>query len=125
MATNRVHAGKRIRVLFAAAHAGGSLVYEKGFYGIVEESVAAGEYGYMILGDVWLLPRVPSTLAMGTLVAAPATAQATWLPLLAYTNHPSLNVQATTGWAPIGKAIATGNATVARILVFPPHSNLG
>jgi predicted RecA/RadA family phage recombinase len=109
MATNRVHGGERIRVLFSVAHRAGDLVWEKGFYGVVEENQVAGRYGYLILRDVWTLAGVPATVAMGTKLYASATAQATTLPLIA---------AASTGYNAVGRTIATGNASVARVALF-------
>jgi predicted RecA/RadA family phage recombinase len=110
MATNHVHAGKRVRVLFDSAHTSGDLIFVKGHIGIVEETVANGDWGYIILGDAWLLPGVPATVAMGVVLGAPPTVQATRLPLLAYAAGSS--------WVPVGRTIATGNATVAKVNLF-------
>lgn len=114
MATNSVHAGDRIEIVsFGAAHKAGDLVYEQGWYGVVEEDVAAGKRGYIIPGRVWLLPRVPSSnLAAGTAIYAFPTTSSTGLLLAA---------GATTGYNKIGRTIATGNASVAPVLLGHPN----
>jgi hypothetical protein len=123
MATNRVHGGHRLRVYFGAAHKAGDLVYEKGFYGICEEDAVVSTYGYIILQDVWLLPRAPATVAMGVTLAALATSIATTLPLLAYAGLPTFVGPATAGMYPVGKTIATGNASgYAKVQMFNPNS---
>lgn len=125
MSTNAVHAGRRLRVLFSVAHKAGDLVYENGFYGVVQDDVAAATYGTLILEGVWTLPRVASTVAMGTVLAAPATAQATTLPLLTYGNAAAASGvvpgPATAGWNKIGRTISTGNATVAKVQLANPN----
>jgi predicted RecA/RadA family phage recombinase len=118
MAKNYIHAGRRLnRVLFTVAHKAGELVYEKGFYGVVQDDVAAGGFGTLILDGVWLLSRVPATLAQGGKVFAPATEVATSLPLI---TAATIGV-ASAGHFAIGRAIATGNASVARIQLFNPN----
>lgn len=119
MASNRVHGGNRIKVLSSAAHKAGDLVYERGFYGVVQDDVSgAGVLMTLILDGVWRLPRVPATIAMGKILAAEATISATTLVLLQWTTHPSLNSAATAGWNPIGRTIETGTATTAEIQLF-------
>jgi predicted RecA/RadA family phage recombinase len=118
MASNRVHGGDRIKVTASADHSAGDLVYEGGFYGIAQDDVSSGDIFALILDGVWNLPRVPSTLGMGLIVAAPATNQATGLQMLQWTTHPSLNTLATTAWNAIGRTIATGTATTAKVQLF-------
>lgn len=119
MAKNFIHRGGRLnRVLFTVAHRAGELVYEKGFYGVVQDDVAAGGYGTLILEGVWTLSRVPATLSQGAKVFAPATEVATSLPLI---SAATIGV-ASAGHNAIGRAIATGNATVARIQLFNPNN---
>jgi predicted RecA/RadA family phage recombinase len=119
MAKNFVHRGARLnRVLFTVAHRAGELVYEKGFYGVVQDDVAAGGFGTLLLEGVWTLSRVPATVAMGAKLHAPATEIATSLPLISAAT----NGAASAGYAAIGRAIATGNATVARVQLFNPNN---
>jgi predicted RecA/RadA family phage recombinase len=118
MATNRAHAGQRLSVVFSVAHAAGDLVWEGGFYGVTQDAVAAGALGVLILGDVWTLGRAPSTVKMGQILSAPATAQATTLPLLA--AGATLGSVPTAGWFPVGKTVATGGATQAKVQMFNP-----
>lgn len=117
MALNEVirsHSRGRLRVLCASAHSAGDYVYEKGFYGWVQDDIAANTWGVLHLDNVVEVARVASTLAMGTKLHAPATSIATTLPLIAAAT----NGQATTGWNAVGRTIATGNATVARMRQF-------
>jgi predicted RecA/RadA family phage recombinase len=114
MSGNFVHRGRRLRVLFTTAHSAGDLVYAKGFYGVVQDSIVAGTYGTLILDGVWNLKSPVSTLAMGTRVTAPAQEQATSLQIAG---------GATTGYNAIGRVIATGTATTAKVLLG--HPNLG
>jgi len=119
MSRNFVHRGARLgMVIMTVAHKAGELVYEKGFYGVVQDDVAAGAKGTLLMEGVWLLPRVASTLAQGVKLHAPATEIATSLPLIAAAT----NGQATTGWNPVGRVIATGNASVARVQLFNPNA---
>ncbi len=111
MSGNFVHPGRRLRVLFDATHRAGDLVYCKGFYGVVQDNVAAGTYGTLILDGVWALPRVPATIGMGLTVSAPATEIATTLPITSGGG----------GGRIIGRTISTGNATVAKILLDHPN----
>jgi len=116
MATNEVirgHSRGRLRVLFAVAHDAGDYAYEKGWYGWVQDDVAAGAWGVLILDNVVEVTNVPSTVAMGTKLYAPATAIATTLPMIA---------GPTTGWNPVGRAIATGNATAVRLRQFSDNA---
>lgn len=109
MALNKVHNGDRLRVLFSAAHQAGDLVYEKGFYGWVQDDQVSGEYGTLIVdGGVYELARTPATVAMGTELYALPTAQATTLQLTA-------SVAAARA---VGRTSATGNATVARVRLY-------
>ena len=112
MALNEVirgHSRGRLRILFSVAHLAGQFVYEKGWYGWVQDDVEAGAWGTLIVDNVVEVSNVPSTVAMGTKLYAPATAIATTLPLIA---------GATTGWNPVGRTTATGNATAVRLRTF-------
>jgi len=126
MAGNFVHRGRRLTVPFTTAHTAGDLVYVGasgatggGFFGVVQDNVLAGSTGTLILEGVWNLKRAPSTAAFGTLLAAPATETATSLPLGA--GSPTLGNGATTGWRTIGRTIATGTATTAKVQLFQPN----
>jgi predicted RecA/RadA family phage recombinase len=117
MATNEVirgHSDGRLRILCAAAHTAGDLVFEKGFYGVVQDDVEAGAWATVILEGVWEFPRTPTTVAMGAKLHAPATAMATTLPLISAAT----NGQATAGWNPVGRTTATGSATAAKVRFF-------
>lgn len=125
MSTNKVQVDGRLTLTATTAHTAGDLVWCDGYFGVVQDDVAAGDLFTLICEDVWRLPRTPSTVRRGAILAAPATEQATTLPLLVWTTHPSLNSVATTGWYPIGKSTATGNATTAPVAllgVANPHN---
>lgn len=125
MSGNFVHAGHRKTITAATAHLAGDLIWQDGFYGVVQDNVAAGDKCTLILDGIWVLPRVASTVAAGTLMAAPATEQATGLPILAHGAAAAASGvipgPATTGWFPFGKTLATGNATVAKIQLLNPN----
>lgn len=119
MARTYVHRGARLgSVIFTVAHKAGELVYEKGFYGVVQDDVAAGAKGTLLLEGAWLLSRVPATVAQGAKLFAPATEIATSLPLI---SAATIGV-ASAGHNAIGRVIATGNATVAKVQLFNPNA---
>jgi predicted RecA/RadA family phage recombinase len=112
MALNKVHAGDRLRVLFSASHKAGDLVYEKGFFGWVQDDGDSGDYGVLFVdGGVYELARTPATVAMGTKLYAAPSAVATTLDLKPLASIAS-------GAIAVGRAEATGNATVARVRLF-------
>lgn len=126
MAGNFVHRGRRLTVTFTTAHTAGDLVYVGasgagggGFYGVVQDNVIAGAVGTLILEGTWNLKRAPSTTAFGTVLAAPATETATSLPLGA--GAATVGFFATVGWRAVGRVIATGTATTAKVQLFNPN----
>jgi hypothetical protein len=124
MSTNIVHqhGTNHIKLTAVAAHLAGDLVCEQGFFGTVQDDVAAGDVFTLLLDPTVNYPRVPSTLAIGVIVAAPATAQATTLPIAAIgAATGGAFAPATGGWIPFGKVIATGTATTAKIQHFNPN----
>lgn len=122
MATNSVHASRRLRVLFGADHKANDLVYQDGFYGVVQDDVKSGKWGTLILEGAWALPRGPNTLAAGTRVAAPATVQATTLPIGA--GAATVGAGATAAWNVFGRTIATGGPTgVVKVQLFNPNQS--
>ena len=112
----RYHSAARLRMRFAVDHLAGDLVYVGGFYGWVQDDVDVSEdaWATLHLAGVYELARTPATVAQGTKLHAPATEQATTLPLIAAAT----NGQATAGWNAVGRTTATGNATVARVRLF-------
>lgn len=120
MASNRVHGGERIKVIASANHTAGDLVFERGFFGVVQDNCLTGELITLILNGVWRLPRVPATLPMGRVVSAEATISATSLVILSWTGSATAPA-ATAGWNPIGRTIETGTATTAKIQLFNPN----
>lgn len=121
MSTNKSNLGKRQTLRATTNHTAGDFVWCDGFYGVVQDDVTSGDLFTLILDETWNLKRTPSTVKRGAILAAPATEQATSLPLLVWTTHPSLNSVATTGWHPIGKTWATGTATTAKVQLFNPN----
>jgi hypothetical protein len=122
MSTNIIHqhGTAHLKVAIAvAAHKAGDLVCERGFFGTVQDDVAAGDPFTLLLDPTVRLPRVASTLAAGVIVSAPVTAQATTLPIGA--AGATTGGLATAGWIPFGKTIATGTATTAVIQFFNPN----
>jgi hypothetical protein len=119
MSTNVVHehGTEHLKVTAAAAHKAGDLVCERGFFGTVSEDNAAGDLITLRLVPTVNLPRVPSTLAMGTVVSSPATAQATTMTNAA-AGATGFLAAVTAGWYPFGKVIATGTASTAKIAFF-------
>lgn len=119
MASNKVHAGERLTLTATTAHTAGDLVWCKGFFGVVQDDVVSGDKFTLILNGVWNLKRAPATSAIGAVLSAPATEQATGLPLGA--ASPTIGNAATAGWWSIGKVIATGTATTAKVQLFNPN----
>ena len=116
MATNQVHihGTDRLKVLAFANHLAGDLVYEKGFWGVVQDNVTAGSFFTLILNGTWNLPRVPSTVSMGVKVWSPPSSVATTL---------EIAISALAGYTAIGRTIATGTATTAKIQLFNPNQS--
>lgn len=122
-----VFPGHRLtNVLFATNHSAGDLVYVNGYFGTVEDNidVSVDPYGTLIIDEVHRFARVPSTVAMGTVMGALATEVATTLQLLPYARGTATNGvvpgDATAGWKPVGRTTTTGNASMALISLFNP-----
>lgn len=124
MARNEVIRGglpaTRLRILFTVNHSAGDFVHEKGFYGWVQDDIDTSKtaWGVLFLEGVYELARTPNGVAMGVKLHAPATAQATTLPLIAAATNGS----ATAGWNAVGRTTATGNASAARVRLFGDNS---
>lgn len=120
MSKNFVHAGRRLNIRATVAHTAGDLVYEKGFYGVVQDDVAVGDLFALILEGVWALPRLVggANVEMGTKVYAFPTTGATSLIIA---PGPSAGASAGLGWNPIGRLIATSNASQAQVQLFNPN----
>lgn len=126
-----VFPGERLtNVLFAVDHAAGDLVYVNGYFGTVEDDidVSVDPYGTLILNRVNRFARVPSTVAMGTVMGALATEIATTLQLLPYARGVAtvgvVPTDATVGWKPVGRTTTTGNASMALIQMLNPNPYL-
>lgn len=116
------HGTTHLQVTASSAHTAGDLVYEGGFFGTVEDDCSAGDVVTLQLDPTVNFTRVPSTVAMGKVVAALATSIATTLPIgLADAATLGQPIGATAGFVPIGKAIATGTASTAKIQLFNPN----
>lgn len=104
----------RLRILMASDHLAGDFVWEKGFYGWVQDDIDVSEnaWGVLWLAGVYELARTPAAVAAGTKLYAPATSQATTLPMTA----------TTTGGNPVGRTTATGGATSARVRLFSDNA---
>jgi len=100
----------------SVARKAGNLCYEKGFFGVVQDDVASGDYGTLLLDGAWELSNKLSTdlWAMGSKVYASATAGATSIALT-----PPASIAS--GAIAIGRSIATANASVVRVLMFHPN----
>lgn len=125
MSVTEVQDGHRLTFVATTDHAAGDLAYYNGFYGHVQDDIAAGELGMLILNKVWKFANVPSTLAQGALVAAPATEMATTLKIgLSAQAAAASGVvpgNATAGWNVFGRVWETGNASMAAIQLFNPR----
>jgi predicted RecA/RadA family phage recombinase len=117
---NFVGAGRRLSVIMGSTHLAGDLVYEKGFFGVVQDNVAtAGALGALILDGEWNLSRLVGNTApvpMGAKIYAPATLLATSLPVA-----PIASVGGS--WAAIGRLAATSNASQAKVILFHPNES--
>lgn len=109
MSRNFVHAGRRLKFIAGAAYKAGDLVYNNGFFGVVQDDVASGATGTLILDGVWDLKNLrEGSIVMGAKIYAPATVIATSL-----TVSPSSAASNPTTWTPVGRAIATSPASSA------------
>lgn len=122
MSANFVHAGRRLTIRATVAHKAGDLVYEKGFYGVVQDDVKVADLFTLILEGVWNLPRLiggNAPVAMGARIYAAPTLSSTGLILAPVA---SAGASAGIGWNPIGRLIATSNASQAKVQLFNPNS---
>ena len=120
MSKNFVGAGNRLTVAAAGTHLAGDLVYEKGFFGVVQDNVpTVGNLIALILNGEWNLGRLvgaAAPVAMGVRIYAPATLLATTLPIA-----PIASVGGS--WTPIGRLAATSNASQAKVILFHPNES--
>jgi hypothetical protein len=125
MSVTGLEEGKRRTFKATTAHKAGDLAYAEGFYGHIQDDIAAGELGMMILGEVHYFGNVSGVLAAGALVAAPATEMATTLPVGVFAQAAAASGvipgNATTGWNAIGRVWETGNASLAPVQLFNPR----
>ena len=128
MSRNFTQAGRRLSFLATRAHSAGDLVWFNGFFGVVQDDVASGALGTLILEGVWKLgnPR-EGLVVQGAKIYAPATtvvaagSQASSLSVA-----PSSAASNPTTWTPIGRAIATSPASSAtstiNVQLFNPNA---
>jgi predicted RecA/RadA family phage recombinase len=122
MSRSFVSAGRRLKFTPAVAHKAGELVYHQGFYGIVQDDVAAAGLGTLILdAGVQILKNVyGSNLNPGVKVWAWATVIASTLQVF-----PAGSVPTTVNMAAIGRVWATSPASSAtatvKVAFFHPN----
>lgn len=123
MSRSFVNAGRRRAFTAAVAHKAGDLVYQAGFFGIVQDDVAAGALGTLVLdAGVQQLKNVfGSNINPGVKVHAWATETATTLQVF-----PAGSVPTTVNTAPIGRVWATSPASGAsafvKVAMFHPNA---
>ncbi len=121
MSRTIINSGRRITFTPTVALKAGDFVYWQGYYGYVQDDVAAAALGTLILdaGVVELKNIFGSTLARGTKMFAAPTVMATTLLLYPAPSVPS-------GANPVGRVWATGVASSAtatlRMAVFHPNA---
>lgn len=122
MATTFVQAGRRYVFTATAAHAAGDLVFYEGFYGVVQDNVASGAKGVMILEGVWDLKNTyGGPFNPGNKVYAVPAVTATTGRI--YFNAASLPASAVAIGRVWGVTVAASAATaVARVQLFNPNN---
>lgn len=120
MSKGFVNAGRRRSFTPSVAYKAGDLAYHQGFYGIVQDDVAAGELGVLVLdaGVQELKNIFGSNIPPGTTVYAAPSVMATSLLVYPAASFPS-------GANPIGRVWATTTASlataVAKVAMFHPN----
>src|SRR4051794_17828986 len=120
MSRTFVHAGRRRAFTSPVAHSAGDLVWDKGFYGIVQDNVPSGSLGTLILdAGVQELKNVyGSNLTPGTKVSAIPTITPTTLQIFPAASVPG-------GANAIGRVWATSPASLAtatvKVAIFHPN----
>ena len=118
MSKNFVAAGNRLTITATVAHTAGDLVYEKGFFGVIQDNVAtAGDLFALIGNGEWKLARLvggAAPVAMGAVIYAQPTLSSTGV-LIAPVA--SAGASAGIGWTAIGRLAATSNASIAKVIL--------
>jgi len=117
MSKSFVGAGRRLSIRAAVVHTAGDLVYEKGFFGVVQDNVAVGDLFALIGDGEWNLARLvggAAPVAMGAVIYAFPTLSSTGL-LMAPVA--SAGASAGIGWTAIGRLAATSNASQAKVIL--------
>lgn len=117
MSKGLVSAGRRRTFTAGAAHAAGDLVYQLGFFGVVQDAVASGALGVLVLdAGVQALKNVlGSNLNPGTKVYAMATEVASTLQVVPEGSQPTTGTAKAIGrvWATSPASSATATVKVA------------
>ena len=119
MSRTRVHGGRRRTFTPTVINAAGDLVYQNGFFGVVQDTTRVGALAHMILEEVHELKNVfGSNIGPGTKIFAAPTVIATSLLLYPAASVPS-------GGIAIGRAWATSPASSAsatlKVQLFNPN----
>jgi predicted RecA/RadA family phage recombinase len=101
-------------------NAAGDLVYQQGFFGVVQDTTRVGAPAHMILEEVHELKNVyGSNINPGVKISAAPSVMATTLQLFPAGSVPSTN------WSVIGRAWATSPASSAtatlKVQLFNPN----
>lgn len=119
MSRTRVHAGRRRTFTPTVINAAGDLVYQNGFFGVVQDTTRVGALAHMILEEVHELKNVfGSNIAAGTKVSAAPSVFASSLLI-----YPAASVPA--GGIAFGRVWATSPASSAtatiKVQLFNPN----
>jgi predicted RecA/RadA family phage recombinase len=119
MSRTLVHAGRRRTFTASVVNAAGDLVYQNGFFGVVQDTTVVGSLAAMILENVHELKNVfGSNIGPGTKIYAAPSVIATSLLLYPAASVPS-------GGIAIGRAWATSPASSAtatlKVQLFNPN----
>lgn len=120
MSRTLVHAGRRRTFTPTVVNAAGDLIYQHGYFGVVQDTTVVGRLNHMILESVHELKNVfGSNIPPGTKIFAAPTVMATSLQLFPAASVPSVN------WVAIGRAWATSPASSAsatlKVQLFNPN----
>lgn len=122
MSRTFVHAGRRRAFTDPVGHKAGDLAYHQGFFGVVQDDVASGALGTLVLdAGVQELKNVyGSNINPGTKIWAWATQIPSTLQLF-----PAASVPTTVNMAPVGRAWATSPASsptaTLKVALFHPN----
>lgn len=120
MSRTRVHGGRRRTFTPTVINVAGDLVYQQGYFGVVQDTTVVGQLAHMILEEVHELKNVfGSNINPGVKISAAPSVMATSLQLFPAGSVPSTN------WVAIGRAWATSPASSAsatlKVQLFNPN----